>query len=162
MTLPLQFEISSSSKLDLPLPPDLLRRFVALQYRGTWSIAGVAFDVETNREVLLQSFPLQPGAAGTSSVRLRVVVDPDLEPANDSAPLIIHSPQLCWAHIYGLLFVFDRASGEAFIFVPEAQVQAFRPTFEELLRRAEPILADDATGPALNRSGACRRSPAKK
>lgn len=139
MTLLLPSKSSSNSKFELPSPPDLLRRFVALPHRGTWSVDGVTFEVATNREELLQSFPSHSGSAKLKpSVRLKVVVDPDISHMNDDSLLIMDLGQMRWGTVCGGLFVFDRGKGEAFIFVPEVCLRAFKPIFQELFSRIEP------------------------
>lgn len=141
MMLPVAYETLSNNDVDPPLLPDLLRRFVELPHRASWYIDGVRLDVETNHRELLHSFPSHEELQAGASVRLKIVVDPDLSAGNDSESLILDSGQVCWAHVYGLLFVFDRASGESVIFLPGTDVKAFKSTFEQLLRRVEPILA---------------------
>lgn len=141
MTLPLVSETLSSSKFELPLPPDLLRRFVACPHRGSWSIAGVLFDVETNCEALLRSFALQQTLNAETSVQLKVIVDPDIPLINDGYSFLIDSGEVCWGCVGGLLFAFDRDLGEFFLFVPKTQVESFSGMFQELLHAAEPILS---------------------
>jgi len=142
MTLPLPSEDSLNSKFELPAPPDLLRRFVPLPYRGTWLIDSVMFEVETNRKELLRRFRLDAARNAETAIRLKVVVDPEMEAANEGVCLILDSGQMCWGNVYGTRFGFDRASGELFIFVPEALIHEFKPILEELLHQTEPILAD--------------------
>src|SRR5581483_9521330 len=103
MMLPLAFETSSSSKLDLPPPPDLLRRFVACPHRVTWHMAGVMFDVETNREDLLKLFPRCRRSKTDVGIRLRIIVDPDIPAGDDRERFILHSGEVCWGYINGLL-----------------------------------------------------------
>lgn len=134
MTLPLPFEDSSSSNFVLPPPPDLLRRFVALPFRGTWVVAGVLFEVTTNREDLLLSFPLRSEPVGGAPVELSVFVDPDIPPANGGACFILNTGQMCWGRAFGSLFSFDWSRRESFIFIPEAGLTNFKDALEEVLR----------------------------
>ncbi len=144
MTLPLASEDSSNSNVELPPLPDLLRRFVALPCHGTWFIAGVTFEVATNRQELLQSFPLQLATEVGNGVLLKVIVDPDMPSCDDSPAHVIDSGQLCWGNLNGTLFSFDRARGESIVFLPETRMHEFKALLEEFLSVAVPILADIA------------------
>lgn len=128
----------------IPPPPDLLRRFVATPHTAAWQIDGTLALVQTNDETVLKAFPSEglEGCDGMPRLRLKVIVDPELQISPQAAPVRIETPEMLLGRSERFFFSFDRKSRELDIFTNEGPVSELREFVLQILH------SEDATASA--------------
>ncbi len=108
--------------------PDLLRRFVSTPHRTTLVMGSHIASVETNSEELLRSIPAPAGDIGENGLRLRVkvIVDPDLQLTDNSAPIIMDAGAVLWGRAPNMLFAADCQAQTVQVFMRTPESAAFR------------------------------------
>lgn len=115
--------------------PDLLRRFVATPHRAILVLGSHFAEIETNNQELLRWIPAQAinGDGDSPQVRVKVIVDPELQLADNSAAMILDTGAVLWGRSPEMLFAADCQAQTVQVFMTKPETGALRDFVRNVL-----------------------------